>query len=160
MRVRQYVYFGISSAFTTAAQMTARLGIEPDHFLVRASRIPEMDIPRSHQWRVECREPGLTIDEQTAKVLSRVLPQEQRIAELVSKIREEDPPGGACLQVVRYFNDEDGEDETSRETVGLNDGNELEKLTGQHQLLGWHLSQDVLAFLRVAGADVDVDEYS
>jgi hypothetical protein len=118
-----------------------------------------MDIPRRHRWQVECREPGLTVDEQVAKVLSRVTPQEHNIAELVRDLAEEDPPGGACLQVVRYLNDDEGENEEMPALILMDNGIELEKLSGQHQLLGWHLSQDVLAFLQAVGAELDVDEY-
>jgi hypothetical protein len=34
-----------------------------------------------------------------------------------------------------------------------------EKLSGQHQLLGWHLPGDVMRFLVDVGAELDVDEY-
>lgn len=118
-----------------------------------------MDIPRGHSWEVECREPGLTIDEQIAKVLSRISPQEHKIAELARDLEKEDPSGGAVLRVVRFFNDDEGEEEEVPETILLDDGRELEKLSGQHQLLGWHLDKEVMTFLRAVGADLDVDEY-
>jgi hypothetical protein len=35
----------------------------------------------------------------------------------------------------------------------------LEKLSGQHQLLGWHLDRHVLNFLSEVGAEFDADEY-
>lgn len=35
----------------------------------------------------------------------------------------------------------------------------LQRLTGRHQLLGWHLPFDDLAFLTSPRADLDVDEY-
>jgi hypothetical protein len=159
VRVRQRVYFGLFSHYTTAAQMTARLGIEPDRFSVQGARSPRMDIPRGHSWEVECREPGLTIDEQIAKVLSRISPQEHKIAELARDLEKEDPSGGAVLRVVRFFNDDEGEEEEVPETILLDDGRELEKLSGQHQLLGWHLDKEVMTFLRAVGADLDVDEY-
>lgn len=60
----------------------------------------------------------------------------------------------ATLQIVRYFEDEDGEDEDLRETVPG-----LERLSGQHQLLGWHMEPKIIAFLADVGAEIDVDEY-
>jgi hypothetical protein len=35
----------------------------------------------------------------------------------------------------------------------------LEKLAGQHQLLGSHLNREVLDFLTEVGAELDADEY-
>ncbi|MFG3700121.1 hypothetical protein ACGF5C_19695 [Micromonospora sp. NPDC047620] len=35
-----------------------------------------------------------------------------------------------------------------------------QKLPGQHQLLGWHLDGRALEFLRLTGAELDVDEYA
>jgi hypothetical protein len=60
----------------------------------------------------------------------------------------------AWLQLVRYFGSEDGEEETIDETP---EG--LVKLSGQHQLLEWHLHRDTLAFLHDVGAEIDADEY-
>jgi hypothetical protein len=36
---------------------------------------------------------------------------------------------------------------------------ELEKLSDQHQLLGWHLDRGVVQFLDEVDAELDVDEY-
>jgi hypothetical protein len=63
--------------------------------------------------------------------------------------------GGSCLQLVRFFNDDEGEDE---EEVSPPDA-PLQKLAGQHQLLGWHLDADSLNFLSRIGAETDADEY-
>jgi hypothetical protein len=35
----------------------------------------------------------------------------------------------------------------------------MKKLPGQHQLLGWHLGTEDLAFLASISAVLDVDEY-
>jgi hypothetical protein len=32
-------------------------------------------------------------------------------------------------------------------------------MTGQHQLLGWHLDRETLQFILGIGAAIDVDEY-
>ncbi|MEV5208906.1 hypothetical protein AB0K35_15660 [Micromonospora sp. NPDC053740] len=51
-------------------------------------------------------------------------------------MRSRDLP--STLQVVRYFNDDDGD---------------------QQHRLGWHLDRRSLEFLRHTGAELDVDEY-
>jgi hypothetical protein len=43
--------------------------------------------------------------------------------------------------------------------VTLADGREFERLSGQHQLLGWHLGRNILDFLRDVDAEMDFDEY-
>jgi hypothetical protein len=65
---------------------------------------------------------------------------------------------GSVLQVVRFFDDEDGEEE-ELSVVELPDGDQLTKLSGQHQLLGWRLAPNVIDFLSTTHAILDVDEY-
>jgi len=74
---------------------------------------------------------------------------------LSRELLAEGPRCGASIGVVRHF--EEGEEEVIRE--GEVDGLRLESLPGQHQLLGWHLDAEVLAFLVAIGAELDVDEY-
>ncbi|MEV7931299.1 DUF4279 domain-containing protein, partial [Kitasatospora sp. NPDC088779] len=111
MPLRQYVYFALFSQHTSAAEMTALLGIEPDEVSVRGSRFTEPVVrPVSHSWKIVCREPGLCVDEQINRVLDRLRPHTARIAELASHLAaEEQEHGGAVLEVVRYFNDTDQE---------------------------------------------------
>jgi hypothetical protein len=158
VRIRQRVYFRIWSDTITAAGITARLGIEPDDFKIVGSRSTHPPIPRFHQWAVNCNEPGLRIDDQIAKVVLRLEPYRSKLADLSLELTRENALGGAELQVVRYYDDEDGEEEFQREAL-LPDGSVLETLPGQHQLLGWHLDARTLAFLQAVGAEVDVDEY-
>jgi hypothetical protein len=158
MRIRQRVYFRIWSETISASQVTGRLGIESDAFSVRGSRIAQPPVPKGDQWTVSCDEPGLRIDEQMARVLDRLEPYRDKIAALVTDVARSDPPGAAELQVVRYFDDEEGEEESEQETRQP-DGSVFERLPGQHQLLGWHLDTRTIAFLRDVGAELDVDEY-
>jgi len=58
------------------------------------------------------------------------------------------------MQVVRYLNDESGEEEELSSPDAP-----WQKLSGQHQLLGWALEREVLEFLLATGACFDVDEY-
>ena len=52
-----------------------------------------------------------------------------------------------------------GPDEGEEEEIPPIDEDGLEKLSGQHQLLGWRLDSDTMAFLVAVGAFLDVDEY-
>jgi hypothetical protein len=58
------------------------------------------------------------------------------------------------MQVVRVFEHPDGEAEDFGSPV---EG--MVKLSGQHQLLGWHLVTRTLEFLQLTRAELDVDEY-
>jgi hypothetical protein len=149
--VDQYVYFALSSHVTTAAAMTAVLGLEPDETVVRGSRIPEPKaIPVMHRWKIVCREPGLSVDEQIASVLERLAPHAASIAALAQRLDAEDPQGpSAVLAIVRYFNDE-----TGRRDHPLGDAP-----AEAPNLFGWHLGRDVLDFLHLTGSVLDVDEY-
>ena len=72
---------------------------------------------------------------------------------MVDLVRTEGGASGAGFQVVRYFEDPNGEEEVIRRV-----GN-LESLTGQHQLLGWHLDKRLMDFLIRTGTELDADEY-
>ena len=152
MLVNQYVYFALFSRDTSAAEITAILGLEPDETRVRGSRMPEPDaIPVFHCWKVVCREPGLRVDEQVARILERLAPHTEAIAALARRLDAEDRQGsGAALEIVRHFNDEAGrKDHPLRRDAQA----------GAPDLLGWHLSREVLEFLHATGAVLDVDEY-
>ncbi|MFI1522619.1 DUF4279 domain-containing protein [Kitasatospora cineracea] len=152
MLIRQYAYFGLSSLTMSAAEMTAVLGIEPDEITVRGSRSTGRRVlPVLHRWKVVCREPGLGVDEQVARVVARLAPHADAIAALTRRLDAEDGEGpSAVLEVVRVFNDEDEQDRLAGTPPELVEG---------PGLLGWHLGRDVLAFLHATGAALDVDEY-
>ncbi|MFI7211071.1 DUF4279 domain-containing protein [Micromonospora maritima] len=156
MIVSQYVYFALSSVRVSAAEITTRLGIEPDEIAVRGSRVASPPRPASHRWKITCREPGLTVDEQINRIVDRLLDHAERIGGLAAELDAIDgEPGASVLQVVRVFEHPDGEEE---DLTGPVEG--LEKLTGQHQLFGWHVDARVLEFLRLTRAELDVDEYA
>lgn len=156
MRVFQYVYFALATTRLPAAEITRRLGIEPDEVRIRGSRRTEPPRPAAHSWRVACREPGLTVDEQLHQVVDRLCDHADRIGALVTELRAlDDWPSISTLQVVRIFDHPDGDEEEVPPPVGG-----LTKLAGQHQLLGWHLDARTLSFLHAARAELDVDEYT
>jgi hypothetical protein len=135
VKVRQYAYFTILGTHLSPEQIAHRVGVAPDR--------------ATHGCDYVCKDAGLTVEEQVNRILARLTSAQTEIADLVDA-------GDATtgLRVVRYFNAEDGEEEDLGPTV---DG--LEKLAGQHQLLGWNLRTETLAFLIAVGADLDVDEY-
>jgi hypothetical protein len=154
VRIKQSTYFAIYSASITAEDLQRRIGLEPDRVLVRGSRMTSPPRPVSHAWQIRCDEPGLTVDEQIARVTARLAPYRAAIRNVVVDAND----ANAMLRVVRYLGawlaDDEGEEE---ETLTTDDG--LEKLPGQHQLLGWSLDRDVIEFLLDVGAELDVDEY-
>jgi hypothetical protein len=158
VRIRQKVKFVAGSTLTSASEITAQLGIEPDRFAVRCSRSVDPPRPVTHRWEVHCDVRGLRVDEQISRVIARLLPHQDKVAALGSRLRSEDPPGSLELSIVRYFDDDEGEEDDERE-VTTPSGQVLQRLPGQHQLLGWGIDSDVLGFLQSVGAWVDVDEY-
>jgi hypothetical protein len=98
------------------------------------------------------RSAGLRIDEQVGTLIARLRPLEERLVTIGPELLGED--GGCTLQLVRYFNDDAGGDEELSPPDAP-----LQKLTGQHKLLGWHLDADLLGFLARVGVEIDADEY-
>jgi hypothetical protein len=153
MRIRQHVSFGLSSTTLPAAEMAARLGLEPDRVLVRGSRYAEPPMPLQHSWQVTCAERGRRVDEQIERLVARLEPIASVIGALALEL-ERDNGCGSWLSVVRHFDAEDGEEEQPSPPDAP-----LRKLPGQHQLLGWHLERRVMDFLVATRAELDVDEY-
>jgi hypothetical protein len=153
--ITQYCYFNLVSEQMTAAEMTARLRVEPDEVQVRAGREAQPPRPATHRWMVVCRQAGLRVDEQIERIVRRLYEHAGAIGDLAAELdRIEGGPGSSVLQIVRVFGDPTGEDEDVCEVDGLR------KLPGQHQLLGWHLDNRALEFLRMTHAQLDVDEYA
>ena len=152
MRIRQYVYFSVYSETATAEEIASYLGLDPDRMAVRGSRSTDPPRPPEHRWELVCELPGLQIDEQVASVLGRLRRVEHRLVTIGAELLGEG--GGCVLGVVRSFNDDEGEEEELSPPDAP-----LQKLAGQHQLLGWHLDADTLTFLSRIGAEIDADEY-
>lgn len=155
MRIRQYAYFVLCSSVVSAAEMAARVGMEPDKVSVRGSRKADPPRPVSHAWSIVCKDRGLTADDQIGRIIERLQPCRNQVVALSQELAAHDPEhGGAVLRVVRYFDDPDGEEEEFSPPEAA-----LQKIAGQHQLLGWVLDRTVLEFLLATGAYLDVDEY-
>lgn len=147
------MHFALSSETVTASMITAELGVDPDSVLVLGSRRATPPVPVEHSWRIECAGPDLDVGEQARRVFARLRPVAEGLLRVVTA-------GGVrpVLQVVRYLNDDDGADE-DRTPLVTAEGMVLEKLPGQHQLLGWHLAAEDLSFLASLNTAIDVDEY-
>lgn len=137
----------------TAEVITGRLGVQPDETSVRGTRRAEPPVPTRHHWSIHCRERGLCVDEQVTVLLDRIEPVRPRILDLIGEGEV-----FARLQIVRYFDDDLGEEETLDSFV-TPDGGIAEKLPGQHQLLGWILSAEQVGVLASMRATIDSDEY-
>lgn len=154
MRMSQYVYFALWSKETSAAEVSAHLGVDCDDATVKASDSADPPRPGYHSWKISCETAGSPLDVQISEVLDRITPVADRVQELV-----ETRGVNARLQIVRYFDDEDGEEESLGEPITDDDGHVWEKMPGQHQLLGWQLEPAQLKLLASLGADIDADEY-
>ncbi|WP_086818882.1 DUF4279 domain-containing protein [Allokutzneria sp. NRRL B-24872] len=130
MRTLQFSYFALKSTTTSAAEMTARIGAEPDEVLVLGSRGAP---PHCHAWKI-VRRRAESVDDQIQHLVERLTPVHAALVELVN-----DPAIIPIMQVVRYFGHEDGFEDP--------------------RPLGWGLSPEVLAFLTAVKAHLDVDEY-
>jgi hypothetical protein len=144
LRIRQYVYFSVTSSIVSAEDMTKAIGLAPDKVLVRGSRRPtDPPVPNFHAWKLVCDERGRQVGEQLEMLIGRLRPYQAAIRALVDDLdTHEGNAAGARLQIVRYLDDEDGEP----------DG-------WQHRLLGWHLTGDMLRFALDTRAEIDIDEY-
>ncbi|MFD9702376.1 GNAT family N-acetyltransferase [Lentzea sp. NPDC059081] len=135
MRLEQYAYFALKSLTVPAAEMTRRLGLEPDEAVVRGSRSVELDVPSVHAWKI-FRRGGEQAGEQVRHLVDRLLPVRDELVALTAG-----PEVVAVLQLVRYFN--------SDTSPGVADAP-----------VGWYLPAPVLAFLADVGAELDADEYN
>ena len=155
MRIRQFVYFAIISERVTAAEIATRLALEPDQAVVQGSRSAEPMRPATHRWKIVSDGPGLRVDQQIQALVERLEPHSDRIRELIDESQGADPGHSrAVLQIVRYFDDDEGEED--RPTPA---GSGFTKLEGQHHLLGFGIDAPTLRFLQKTSATISVDEY-
>src|SRR4051812_34951671 len=101
-RIRQYVSPVGDSDRLSAVEMAGAIGFDPDEFSVRGSRRPgdPHPVPRSHAWKVVCREPGLSVDEQLERLVARLSPYQGAIRDLV---HSDGDVSGVSLNVVRHL---------------------------------------------------------
>ena len=141
VRVRQYVHFSITSQHVTASEITARLGIEPDEVTVRGSRLTDPATPPTHAWTITCTQPGLSVDQQLLRIVSRLRPCFDDVIALSGELAAADPEyGGVSLELVSYPDAHPAAGETAA-GVGVLD-----------PLRQWALERDAIQFLLATNA--------
>ncbi len=149
MRISQRVEFVIASRNVTAVEITRRVGLEPDRTVVAGSKPSESTkVPPEHAWVLISAIENTPVDQQIQHVVNRLEPMRSEIKALTSRSGVY-----AVMQIVRFFEDTNGEQEVLSGPGGV------EKIPGQHQLLGWHLSSGLINFFSDVGVEIDVDEY-
>ncbi|WP_405165587.1 DUF4279 domain-containing protein [Nocardia sp. NBC_01499] len=146
VKTRQYCYFALKSVTLSAADMTVRLGMEPDEVLVMGSRSPECVVPRCHSWKI-VRRSDESVDEQIQHLVDRLDPIRAGLVSLCA-----DDEISPVMQVVRYFHDLEG-------VQAAPGGTTWEQARPWPRPLGWHLSISVIDFLSSTRTGLDVDEY-
>lgn len=152
MRVSQRVYFAVHSEHMAPKLIEARLGIQGDVVRTKGAKRASPPVPITNSVQFHEHSASAPLTERLEQLIRRLEPCASRIKALVAA-----GEGSAVLQVVREFDGLDGEEECHAD-LQLGDVT-LVVVPGQHQLLGFHLSSEILSFLTAAGASVDFDEY-
>jgi Domain of unknown function (DUF4279) len=153
MRVRQYACFRISSPSVSPHEITSRLLLEPDEVKPKGSRIAgPSPVPRVHLWKMMsgCADTS-PLDEQFAALVARLEPREREIQRFLSSSDAQ----GWILAVRRF--EAGAEDDAIVEPGRLLGG--LERLRGQHPLLGFALDGRIVELAARMHVGFDFDEY-
>lgn len=153
MRVRQHAYLLIRSDAVAPVEVTARLGLEPDRVKPRGSQAAgPPPRPRVHVWILGSGRPDdVPLEDHLDALLARLEPHVDRIGALVGAGHTT-----GALQIVRHF-EVGAEDDAVLDPGRGVDG--LERLRGQHPLLGFHLDHRLVRFADQARLTIDIDEY-
>ena len=134
--------------------ITSRVQLVPDETKAKGSRITDpKPIPRFHLWTVKSGCP------ETAELNDHLSALVAKIEPYTSLIRAflDSSDADGQFNVVREF--EAGPELDGIVDVGRYGPGNLERLRGQHPLLGFHLDRDVLDLASSLGVDFDFDEY-
>ena len=149
MKIYQYADFLVKSVSVSADDVTAALGVKPTRVWVRGERSVEPVRPQTHGWSLRATGGGV-VDELVLELLDRIEPAAGKFAQLTS--------GGeatATISFMRSFGDDDGVEEDAGPELPGN----LVRMSGQHQLLGFHLDVDLMRRLVALDCSLDFDEY-
>ncbi|WP_169815490.1 DUF4279 domain-containing protein [Nocardia yamanashiensis] len=146
VKIRQYSYFELASPVVSAADLTIRLGVEPDQIEVKGSVGVRGRARGLHSWRISDSVDG-AVDEQIERLIARLAPGRAQLTSMAS-----DPEIESRLQVVRYFHDPDGVHYAPA-------GTPIDGVREWPRPLGWHLPVSVIEFLSSTATSLDVDEY-
>lgn len=154
MRVRQSASFGISSLSVTPDEITSRVQLVPDETKAKGSRFAEpKPVPRFHLWRVRSGCPEtVELSDHFAALVARIEPFAPQIRAFLDS---SDADGQ--FSIVRKF--EAGPELDTIVDVGRVGPGYLERIRGQHPLLGFHLDQHILDLANGLGVGFDFDEY-
>lgn len=151
MKVRQYAHFDVGSDVFSPEDVTASLLLEPTKVSRRGSRSTEPMVPRTNLWRYKARSVGC-VDDLVRELVDLFEPLRSQLTTLTAN--------GASwigISVMRSFDDPDGTEEDDGRSPDLPDN--LVRVEGQHQLLGFHLDTELMARLVALGCSLDFDEY-
>lgn len=153
MQVRQYAYFMIRSESVPLPDITAQLGTEPDEVSRRGSRIKgPPPRPVCNIWRLTSGYPDTaSLDEHLSALFAKLDPLSDKVQAFLGSA---DATG--VIEVVRNFSagvEEDHVLAPHKPPEGV------ERLPGQHPLLGFHLDHQLIAFAAHTHVDIDFDEY-
>ncbi len=148
MRIRQYSYLWLSSRTLAPKAFAERVGVAPDETARRTARHEDPRTEPTTWLKYVCDDPDLRVGEQVERILGRLTEARATLRELTA-----DGTVSAGLNIVRNFDDEHRVEEAPSAIEGF------ERLPGQHQLLGWSVSPQTVAFLNELRAEIDVDEY-
>jgi hypothetical protein len=154
VKVRQYVYHGIKSDGVDPGVISERLGLLPDEVKLMGSKHQgPPPTPRCHLWRLNS---GAATDEPLDDHFAAL---RARLGDSASRLRnlQETDEVTAVIQVVRSF--EPGPEDRHTSEPGRFVG-DIERLGGQHPLVGFDISHDLVSYAAEAGIGFDFDEYS
>lgn len=146
MKIRQFSYFELASPVVSAADLTIRLGVEPDLFEVEGTVSERGRVRGLHTWRISDSIDG-AIDEQIERLIDRLIPGRAQLITMAS-----DPDIWSRLQVVRRYHDPDGVHYAPA-------GTPIDRVREWPRPLGWNLSVPTLEFLSMTATSLDVAEY-
>jgi Domain of unknown function (DUF4279) len=140
----------VSSDVFDPDEITSRLFLEPAKVSRRGSRSVDPLIPVTNLWWYRASGTG-SVDELVLELVELMESIADRLAELTAE-----GEASVGISIMRSFDDPHGVDENfGRADVPDN----LEKLPGQHQLLGFHLDVDLMRRLAAFDCPIDCDEY-
>jgi len=150
MKIYQYADFVVKSDSLSPDDITGALLLEPSSVSWRGARSKEPMMPRTNVW---CRRAvGVgCVDDLVRELVELIEPRAAKLGSLT-----EDGVATATISLMRSFGDDDGVEEDEGD-LGLPEN--LVRLPGQHQLLGFHLDVDLMKRLVALSCSVDFDEY-
>jgi len=154
MKIRQYAKFDVCSKILSPHRITEVLRVEPSRVSQLGSRQTSPPIPVFNVWTVSTASNG-----EVEAMVEELVDLVEQLADRLAALEALDPMlsdvdgSGYGITVVRYFNARDGVED---ETVAPGD---LEKLPGQHHLLGFTIEPELMRRLARLRCRIAFGEY-